>query len=117
MSTVPVPDIEEQQEDGDGLEVGPRWHTIASREIEERGFGAVGELLRDGPVRVSVEHRLGYGVMSEALFDKWRDDRHEAYVALVQAALAEVAAGNVQRYDSAEELMAAIKRSRDTDDE
>ena len=116
MSTSPASTVEEQRDDEEWLAPPPP-NRVPVGEIEEGGLGAIDDLLRHGPVHVVVDDHPGYVIMSEALFDEWLDDRHEAYVARVQAALAEVEAGNVQRYDSAEELMAAIDRYQDPDEE
>ena len=116
MSTTPVSETDAQRTEDDWLAPPPP-NRVPVREIEEHGLGVVDELLRHGPVHVVVEDYPGYVIMSEALFDEWLDDRHEAYVARVKAALAEVEAGNVQRYNSAEALMEAIDRYRDSDEE
>lgn len=113
MSTIPASGVDERQGDHDGADEAPRRHTVPLRTVEERGFGVLDDLLVDGPVRLSAEDGPGYVVLTEALFEEWLDDRHEAYVARVQAALADVAAGRVQRYETTEEIMEAIHNYRD----
>jgi len=116
MSRSSASTVEEQRDDEDWLAPPPP-NRVPVREIEERGLGAVDDLLRHGPVHVVVDDHPGYVVMSEALFDEWLDDRHEAYVARVKAAIADVEAGRVNRYETTAELMEAIRHYRDADDE
>ena len=113
MSPIHAPTVEPRPDQGDGPEDAPSWHTIPAEEIAKRGLAAVDSLLADGPVRVTVERGPGYVIMSQALFDEWLDDRHEAYLARVRLALADLEAGRVERYESAEAMMEAIHRFHD----
>lgn len=113
MSSVHAATVEPRPDEGDRSDDAPHWHTIRAEEVAKRGLTALDPLLADGPVRVTVDQGPGYVVMSEALFEEWLDDRHEAYVARVQAALADVAAGRVERYESAEAMMEAIHQFHD----
>ena len=101
---------------GDLTGDAPRRQTMPAREFEARGLAAVDPMLRDGPVHLIDEAGPGYVIMSEELFEEWRTDRHQAYVARVKAALAEVEAGRVERHHSVDALMAAIDRADDADD-
>ena len=116
MSTSPASTVEDQQDDEEWLAPLPP-NRVPVREIEERGLGAVDDLLRHGPVHIVVDNHPGYVIMSEALFDEWLDDRHEASVTRVKAALADVEAGRVQRFETTAEVMEAIRNYRDDDDE
>ena len=101
---------------GDLTGDAPRRQTMPAREFEARGLAAVDPMLRHGPVHLINEAGPGYVIMSEELFDEWRTDRHQAYVARVKTALAEVEAGKVERHDSVGALMAAIDRADDADE-
>ena len=63
-----------------------------------------------------VEDHPGYVIMSEALIEEWLDNRHEAYIARVERAMEDVAAGRVTRYESVEAMMEAIHQYRDDDE-
>ena len=70
-------------------------------------------LLERGPVHVISENRPKYVVMDETRYDELLEAEEEASLARIQAALEEVRAGNVQRFDSVADLMGAIRRAGD----
>jgi PHD/YefM family antitoxin component YafN of YafNO toxin-antitoxin module len=82
--------------------------TIAAQEIKRRGIGAVDDLLEEGPVHVISHNRPRYVVMDEEQYRELLEDQETAYVARVKAALEEVAAGQVRRFETVADLMAAI---------
>ncbi len=92
-------------------------NTIPALQIKQRGITAVDELLDRGPVHVIMRNEPRYVVMGESqyadLIDQLQEMRHEAFVAEVLESTAEAAAGNVKRYSSATELIAALNSSDD----
>lgn len=114
---VPAPEVEEWRQENHDFAPGSRRKILTKQEVEERGLAAVEELLDQGNVvQIVPEGRPGYVVVPEWLVAHWLDELREAMVDRVQAALADVAAGRVEQYDSVEALMAAIDRV-DPDDE
>ncbi len=93
-------------------------NTIPAQQIKQRGITAVDDLLGHGPVHVMMRNEPRYVVMDEKqyqdLLDRIREMKHEAFVASVRESMAQVEAGNVQRFESVAALMAAID---DADDE
>ncbi|HKG27294.1 MAG TPA: type II toxin-antitoxin system Phd/YefM family antitoxin [Thermomicrobiales bacterium] len=83
-------------------------NTIPAQEIKQRGISAVDKLLERGPVHVISRNRPRYVILDEATYEEMAEARHLAFVAESKAALAEVEAGNVKRYETTEELMSAI---------
>jgi PHD/YefM family antitoxin component YafN of YafNO toxin-antitoxin module len=79
--------------------------TIAAREIKRRGIAAVDEALKKGPVHVIKNDRPKYVIMGEEHYDELLEGFEEAYVARVKASLADVKAGRVRRWTSAQELI------------
>jgi PHD/YefM family antitoxin component YafN of YafNO toxin-antitoxin module len=88
-------------------------NTIPAQEIKQRGISAVDKLLENGPVHVISRNRPKYVILDYATYEEMAEARHLAFVAEVKASLAEVEAGNVQRFDSVEDLMAAIALAGD----
>jgi hypothetical protein len=84
--------------------------TIPAREIKRRGISAVDEALKEGPVHVIKGDRPTYVILDEAHYEALVEGYQEAYVARVKAALEDVAAGRVRRFESADELIAEIER-------
>ena len=116
MSAVPTPETDAWTDAEEEHNQLPARNAIAVSEIEQRGLRAVDDLLRRGPVHVVGQGHPGYVVMTEALFDEWLDELNEAHVARVQAAMADVAAGHVHRYETTDEMMEAIRQYRDADE-
>jgi PHD/YefM family antitoxin component YafN of YafNO toxin-antitoxin module len=87
--------------------------TISAQDIKRRGISAVDDLLREGPVHVIQRKRPRYVILDEAQYEEMLEERHEAFIARVKESLAEIEAGQVTRYDTTEELMAAIDRCDD----
>lgn len=79
-------------------------NTIAAREIERGGIGAVDEYLKEGPVQVMRDDRPAYVILSAAQYEALLDAREEAYRTRVEAALEDLRAGRVRRV-SARELI------------
>jgi PHD/YefM family antitoxin component YafN of YafNO toxin-antitoxin module len=90
--------------------------TIPAQEIKQRGISAVDKLLERGPVHVISRNRPRYVIMSESCYEEFLEAEQEASLARIKASLAEVAAGNVQRYETVEELMAAIRQAGEDDE-
>jgi PHD/YefM family antitoxin component YafN of YafNO toxin-antitoxin module len=86
-------------------------NTIPAQEIKQRGISAVDELLERGPVHVISRNRPKYVILDETTYEELREAQHRAFVAEVRQALAEVEAGNVQRYDTVQDLMDAIRQA------
>lgn len=84
--------------------------TIPAQEIERRGISAVDDLLREGPVHVIQQDQPRYVILNEDQYRELVEAWREAFLADVRASLAEVEAGQVNRYDTVEDLMAAINR-------
>ena len=84
-------------------------NTIPAQDIKQRGISAVDELLKNGPVHVITRNRPQYVVLDEEQYEELVEAQHEAYIARVKAALADVAAGRVYRFDTTEEAMEAIR--------
>jgi PHD/YefM family antitoxin component YafN of YafNO toxin-antitoxin module len=87
--------------------------TIPAQEIKRRGISAVDELLREGAVHVIQRNRPRYVILNEAQYEELLEARREAFLVNVRAALAEVEAGLATRYDTIEDLMAAIDQADD----
>lgn len=92
-------------------------NTIPAQQIKQRGITVVDDLLDRGPVHVIMRNRPRYVIMDEKqyeeLLDEVREMKHEAFVAEVRESMAEAAAGNVKRYSSAAELIAALNSPND----
>lgn len=87
--------------------------TIPAQEIERRGIGAVDELLEGGPVYVITHNRPRYVILDAEQYRELLAEREEAHLARIRAARADVAAGRVQRFDNADDLLAAIDAADD----
>ena len=83
-------------------------NTIPAQEIKRRGIAAVDELIAKGDVHVIRNNRPEYVVLSETRYAELVADAEEAYVARVKASLADVKAGRVRRFASADELLQAL---------
>lgn len=79
-------------------------NTLTAQELEQRGLAAVDEALQAGPVHILADNSPRYVVLSEERYRDLLEAEDEAYVSRVQAALADVEAGRVQR-GTAEELI------------
>lgn len=87
--------------------------TISAQEITRRGIHAVDDLMVAGPVYIITHNEPRYVVMEKTRYEGLVEGYQEGYAARIRAALADVAAGKVQRFDSADELMAAIDAADD----
>jgi len=87
--------------------------TIPAQEIKRRGISAVDDLLREGPVYVIQRNRPRYVVLDEAHYRDLSEARRATFLADVRASVEEAATGCVTRYQTTEELMAAIGRHAD----
>ena len=83
-------------------------NTIPAQELKRRGLAALDDLIVNGDVHLIRNNRPEYVVLTEARYQELVADAEEAYVARVKASLAEVKAGRVRRFASAEELLQAI---------
>ncbi len=91
-------------------------NTIPAKEIEERGISAVDSLLERGPVHVFVNDRPQYVILDEQAYAELAEAREEAERYRIRESLADMHAGRVTGYGSAEELMAAINGGDDGDE-
>ncbi len=87
--------------------------TISAQEIKRRGINAVDDLVAEGPVYVITHNEPRYVVMEKRRYEELVEGYQEGYAARVRAALADVAVGRVQRFDSVDDLMAAIDAADD----
>ena len=87
--------------------------TISAQEIKRRGINAVDDLVAEGPVYVITHNEPRYVVMEKTRYEELVEGYQEGYAARVRAALADVAVGRVQRFDSVDDLMAAIDAADD----
>ncbi len=85
-------------------------YTLPAQEIKRRGIAAVDELIEKGDVHVIRNNQPQYVVLSEARYQELLDAQEEAYVARIRASLEDWKAGRVRRFESVEELMAALER-------
>ncbi len=96
----------------------PRCDQFPLKRSRRRGIGAVDELLEGGPVYVITHNRPRYVILDAEQYRELLAEREEAYRARIRAARADVAAGRVQRFDNAGDLLAAIdaadERAEDT---
>ena len=86
-------------------------NTIPAQEIKQRGISAVDKLLERGPVHGIARNQPKYVVMDETRYEELLEAEEEASLARIKAALEEVRAGNVQRYETVADLMEAIRRA------
>jgi PHD/YefM family antitoxin component YafN of YafNO toxin-antitoxin module len=84
-------------------------NTLTTQELEQRGLAAVDEALQAGPVHIVDEDRPRFVVLSEERYRDLLEAEDEAYVARVQASLADAEAGRVRRFDSVNEMMQALE--------
>lgn len=91
-------------------------NTIAAGVIKRNGISAVDEQLAEGPVHVITHNEPRYVVMSESQYRAQRDELRLAAIARVRAVQAELAADRGLRFDSVDDLMAAIDAAEDDDD-
>jgi len=87
---------------------GAEMNTVPAQELKRRGLAALDDLIVNGDVHLIRNNRPEYVVLTEARYQELVADAEEAYVARVKASLAEVKAGRVRRFASAEELLQAI---------
>ncbi len=87
--------------------------TISAQEIKGRGINAVDDLVVESPVYIITHNEPRYVVMDKTRYEELVEGYQERYAARVRATLADVAAGKVQRFDSVDDLMAAIDSADD----
>jgi PHD/YefM family antitoxin component YafN of YafNO toxin-antitoxin module len=88
-------------------------NTIAAQEIKRKGISAVDEALRKGPVHVIKNNQPQYVVITETRYRDLIEAEDEAYMARIQKSLADVKAGRVRRFKSADELLKALEELED----
>ena len=79
-------------------------NTLTAQELEQRGLAAVDQALQAGPVHIIDHDQPRYVVLTEQRYRDLLEAEDEAYVARVQASLADVEAGRVRR-GTAEDLI------------
>jgi PHD/YefM family antitoxin component YafN of YafNO toxin-antitoxin module len=72
-------------------------NTLTTQELERRGLAAVAEALQAGPVRIVEDDRPRFVVLTVERYRDLLEAEDEAYVARVQASLADVEAGQIRR--------------------
>ena len=82
--------------------------TITAHEIKRRGISAVDEELKNGPVHVIKNNKPQYVVMDEESYSELIAEQEASYTARLKQSLEEISKGNVQSFDSTEELLKAI---------
>jgi len=87
--------------------------TISAQEIKRRGIFAIDEELENGPVHVIKNNKPQYVVMDEESYTELIAEQEEAYTARLNQSLEEVHRGNVQSFDSTEDLLKAIDLAQD----
>ncbi len=88
-------------------------NTIAAGIIKKSGISAVDRQLADGPVHVITHNEPRYVVMSEEQYRAQQEELRLAVIARVRAVQAEIAAGRGVRFESVDDLMAAIDAAED----
>jgi PHD/YefM family antitoxin component YafN of YafNO toxin-antitoxin module len=83
---------------------------IPAQEIKRRGISAVDEVLRAGPVHVIKNNRPQYVVLTEARFQELLDAQASADRDSLRAALEDLRAGRVTRYEDVNTLMRQLDR-------
>ncbi|MCH7762896.1 MAG: type II toxin-antitoxin system Phd/YefM family antitoxin [Candidatus Marinimicrobia bacterium] len=82
--------------------------TITAHEIKRRGISAVDEELKNGPVHVIKNNKPQYVVMDEESYSELIAEQEASYTARLKQSLEEISKGNVQSFDSTEDLLKAI---------
>lgn len=91
-----------------------RIRTIPASEIKRRGIGAVDEQLAKYPaVHVIANNQPRYVILTEERYEELLDEVEEAAELRIAESLAEYKAGKTKRYNSVEELMAAVDAADD----
>lgn len=85
-------------------------NSIPAQEIKRRGISAVDEALRAGPVHVIKNNRPQYVVLTEVRFQELLDAQASAHRDSLRAALEDLRAGRVTRYEDVNTLMRQLDR-------
>ena len=83
-------------------------NTIPAQELKRRGIAAVDDVIVKGDVHVIRNNQPQYVVLSEERYQELVAEAHEAYLARVRASLADVNAGRVRKFATAEDLLKAL---------
>ncbi len=86
--------------------------TISERELMRHGLSVVDEMIGDGPVLVLRDDGPMYVVMSVAHYEMMVEAQHEAEIAGIREALADVTARRVRRV-TAQQLIEESSLTRD----
>ncbi len=87
-------------------------NTIAAQEIKRRGLAAVDSMISHGPVLVIKHNRPAYVIMREQQYYQCLGEADAAYEQRVSESLADLRAGRVRTFATAQTLMKAIKKRR-----
>ena len=79
-------------------------NTLTPQDLQQHGLAAVALALETGPVHIVEQGQPRYVLMTEQRYQDLLEAEDEAYIARVQASLADVEAGRVRR-GTAEELI------------
>jgi len=83
-------------------------NSIPAQELKRRGIAAVDDLIDKGDVHVIRNNQPQYVVLSEERYQELMAEANEAYLARTRAALADVKAGRVQKFKTADDLLKAL---------
>jgi PHD/YefM family antitoxin component YafN of YafNO toxin-antitoxin module len=84
--------------------------SIAAQDIKRKGISAVDEALKEGPVHIIKNNQPRYVIMTEVRYRELVEAEDEAYIARVRKSLADVKAGRVRRFKSADQLLKALEK-------
>jgi PHD/YefM family antitoxin component YafN of YafNO toxin-antitoxin module len=83
-------------------------NTIPAQEIKRRGIAAVDELIAKGDLHIIRNNQPQYVVLSQKRYEDLLEAEEEAAEARLRASLADLKAGRVRRFASADELIQAL---------
>jgi PHD/YefM family antitoxin component YafN of YafNO toxin-antitoxin module len=83
-------------------------NTIPAQEIKRRGIAAVDELIAKGDLHIIRNNQPQYVVLSQKRYEDLLEAEEEAAEARLRASLADLKAGRMRRFASAEELIQAL---------
>jgi PHD/YefM family antitoxin component YafN of YafNO toxin-antitoxin module len=69
------------------------------------GINAVDDLVAEGPIYIITHNEPRYVVMEKTRYEELVEGCQEGFAARIRAALADVAAGKFQRFESVSEFM------------
>jgi PHD/YefM family antitoxin component YafN of YafNO toxin-antitoxin module len=85
-------------------------NSLPAQEIKRRGVAALDEGLKEGPLYIIKNNRPQYVVLSEERYRELIESEDEAHIARIKAALEDVEAGKVKRFESAAMLLDSLEK-------